>query len=299
MADLNYATRYGQDLLQQLPFALYFGAMYNFNDNRYRWLNEQTIMIPTISTSGRVDANRETDIVEGRHYNNNWTPMQVKNFRAWQTNAHPLDIVETNMVATIQNITRVFNQEQKIPEMNAYFISKVYSDWTSMGHTADTTALTEANILSVFDTMMAQMDEKRVPREGRLLYTTPDTYKMLKNAEKVQRVVQATGSPAAVQRGLASLDSVRIEPAVPSDMMQTEYDFTEGYKTVESAKQINMMLAHPMAVITPTRYTVSMLDAPSAKTQGKWKYYEESYDDVFVLPMRDEAIAMNITTGGA
>lgn len=297
MAALNYATRYTQDLLQQLPFALYFGAMYNFseNDRRYRWLDEKTIRIPTITTTGRVDANRETDIAEGRHYDNDWISLEVKNHRAWQTNAHPLDIIETNLTASIQNITRTFIQEQKIPEMNAYFASKVYSDWTSLGNTADTTALTEENVLSVFDEMMAQMDEARVPSAGRLLYVTPDTYKKLKNAEKLYRTIHATGSPAAVQRALASLDSVQIEPAVPSEFMQTEYDFTTGYKTTSTASQINMMLAHPMGVITPTRYTVAMLDPPSAKSQGKWKYYEESYDDVIVLPKRDKCIAMNIT----
>ena len=64
----------------------------------------------------------------------------------------------------IGNITKVYNEEQKFPEMNAYCISKLYADWTTDGaKTAHSEALTEENVLTVFDEMMKDMDNKRVP----------------------------------------------------------------------------------------------------------------------------------------
>ncbi|WP_236730867.1 hypothetical protein [Clostridioides difficile] len=36
-------------------------------------------------------------------------------------------------MASIGNITKVYNEEQKFPEMDAYCISKIYADWTALG----------------------------------------------------------------------------------------------------------------------------------------------------------------------
>ena len=88
------------------------------------------------------------------------------------------------------------------------------------------------------------------------------------------------------------MDEVKIE-SVPSALMKTAYDFTEGWATGAGAKQINMLLIHPSAVITPEKYAFAQLDAPSAGSNGKYVYFEESYDDVFVLKKRKNAIMFN------
>ena len=98
----------------------------------------------------------------------------------------------------------------------------------------------------------------------------------------------------AVKRGISALDELMIPPSVPADMMKTVYDFTSGWKVDTTAKQINMMMVHPSAVITPVNYEFAQLDAPSAGSEGKWDYFEESFEDVFLLPKRDNAIAFNI-----
>ena len=58
---LNYATGYQQALEQQFPYVLYFGKLFSTpNNGRYRWVDSSTIKIPTITTSGRVDGDRDT-----------------------------------------------------------------------------------------------------------------------------------------------------------------------------------------------------------------------------------------------
>ncbi|MEN7490004.1 capsid protein, partial [Clostridioides difficile] len=111
------------------------------NNGRYRWTGSKTIEIPTISTTGRVDSNRDTIAVAQRNYDNAWEPKVLTNQRKWSTLVHPADINQTNYVASIGNITKVYNEEQKFPEMDAYCISKIYADWTALGNTADTTVL--------------------------------------------------------------------------------------------------------------------------------------------------------------
>lgn len=293
MAVLNYAKEYQRELEQNFPYVLYFGALYNTpNNGRYRWLNGKTIEIPSISVTGRVDSTRDTIATASRNYNNSWTPLTLENERKWSTLVHPRDVQETNQVATIANITRVFNEEQKFPEMDAYTISKIYSDWTTAGESADTTALTAENILSVYDKMLENMAEGRVPKMGLVLYVTPATNTLIKNAQGIYRTLDV-GKQNQLSRAITSLDEVEIVE-VPSELMKTVYEFTSGWKAGGSAKQIHMCLINPLAVITPVSYEFAKLDPPSALSEGKYVYYEESHEDVFVLKNKVKAIQMAV-----
>lgn len=290
MAALNYVTQYSQALAQAYPYVLHFGALYATpNNGRYRWTGARTIEIPSIQTTGRVDSNRDTIALAQRNYDNSWEPKTLQNQRKWSTLVHPMDIDQTNDVATINNITSVFNNEQKFPEMDAYCISKIYSDWTAQSMTADTTTPTTANILNIFDTFMQQMTEDRVTPNGRILYVTPAIQTMLKQAQDISRQFSVQGGSPIIDRAINSLDSVQIE-VVPSELMKTAYNFTSGWAVGATAKQIHMMLIDPWAVITPVSYQFSRLDEPSAGSEGKYIYFEESFEDVFILNKRKTGI---------
>lgn len=301
---LNYAIEYSRALSQMFPYQLNFGALYATpNNNRYRWINAKTIEIPSISTTGRVNANRDTVAFAQRNYENAWETKTLSNQRKWSTLVHPMDIDQTNMVTTIANITQVFNEEQKFPEMDAYTISKIYYDWThtkgpeaQSNHVADTTVLTVQNVLQVFDQLMLNMDNARVPANGRILYVTHEVNQLIKNADKINRQLDVTSGPNAVDRRVNRLDQVQII-GVPSTLMKTLYNFSTGYAPATGAGQINMFLVHPVAVITPVSYTFSRLDNPSALSEGKYTYYEESFEDVFILNKKSDAIQFNITAG--
>ena len=308
---VNYATEYLRALEQAFPYVLNFGALYSTpNNNRFRWVNAKTIEIPSISTTGRVNADRDTVAFAQRNYDNKWETKTLSNERKWSTLVHPMDIDQSNMVNTIANITRVFNEEQKFPEMDAYTISHLYSLWTTsvtgdsahgayVGKTADSTVLTVANILSVFDAMMLKMDNARVPVNGRILYVTNEVKSMLKNAQidannTLGRSINVETGPNGIDRRINRLDEVQVI-GVPAELMKTAYDFTTGWTPAASAKQINMFLVHPGAVITPVSYTFSRLDAPSAMSEGKYVYYEESFEDVFILNKKADALQFNVT----
>lgn len=313
MAQLNYATQYQRALEQAYPYALYFGKLYSTpNNGRFRWINAKTIEIPSISTTGRTNADRDSIGTAQRNYNNAWETKTLVNERKWSTLVHPKDIDQTNMVTSIANITKVFNEEHKFPEMDAYTVSKIYYDWTTTiagdaahgaytGKTASTTALTVDSILAEFDAMMLAMDNARVPVTGRVLYVTNEVKSMLKNAQlsgtqAINRNLDLQSNNGNIDRNVNRLDEVEII-AVPSELMKTKYDFSDinGWAPAGDAKQINMMLILPTAVITPVSYSFSKLDAPSAITEGKYYYYEESFEDVFILNKKADAIQFNIT----
>ena len=307
MAALNYAEQYSRALANAFPYSLYFGALYATpNNGRYRIVDAKTIKIPRISTTGRVNADRDTIATASRNYDNSWETKTLTHERKWSTLVHPMDIIQTDMVTTIANITQTFNEFQKFPEMDAYTVSKIYDLWTTSvagegytGKTARTTALTVSNVLAEFDAMMLAMDNARVPVTGRILYVTNEVKSMLKNAQidannTLGRQLNVETGPNGIDRRINRLDEVQVI-GVPAELMKTAYNFTSGWAVASTADQINMMLIHPIAVITPVSYTFAQLEAPSALSEGKWVYYEESFEDVFIINNHADAIQFNIT----
>ena len=297
MAAVNYAESYERALAQSYPNVLNFGELYNTANNRiYTFLNAKTIHIPSISVTGRTNVNR--DAIDGtfnRNIDNDYEDKTMQFYREWSTSIDPADVDDTNMVLTIQNATKVFNETQKFPEKDAYLVSKVYADWTAQGGTADTTALTVDNVLTVFDKLMEDMDEALVPFSGRICYVTPAVKTLLKNASQIglQKDVTAQGN---INRIVNRLDEVKLV-TVPSVLMKTAYDFDTGFEAAEDAKQINIFLVHPSAILTPSKYSFVGVEAPAAGTKGDYIYYEKEYSDVFILNNRTAAIAFNTEAG--
>ncbi len=307
MPGINYAEQYSSELAQQYPYVLNFGALYATpNNGRYRMGEDgKTVYIPHITTTGRVNSDRDTIAMATRNYDNAWEPKTLSHHRKWSTLVHPKDIDQTNEVASIANVTRVYNEEQKFPEMDAYTISTLYTlattadekDGSKKAMEPDKTVLTAANILSVIDSLMVKMDEARVPVNGRILYVTSQVRQLLKTADGIARQLDVKGnSSSAINREISRLDELEVV-SVPSTLMKTKYDFTKGWKVAEDAKQINLFLVHPSAVITPVSYEFAQLDSPSAVTEGKYIYFEESDEDVFILNQRQDALQFNITEG--
>ena len=287
--NVNYAAEYSRALANAYPYLSYFGPIWAANNsNLYKPGIGKTMYIPSMTTSGARPANR--DQITGtfnRNWNNDFQSVTLDMDREWDTLVDPMDMDETNMVATIANITRTFNEQQKVPEMDAYLAAKLYSFVTP-----DTTALTAANILTTWDGYLEAMTNARVNRDRLTAYMTPGTYKLLKEAAGLTRFVDVGEGFRGVDRNVARLDGVNIRE-VPSDLMKSSYVFTDGWAAATGAKQINMILVDPEAVAAPVKYEVSMMSAPAAQSKGKYLYYERYYYGAFKLNNRAGGIIVN------
>lgn len=294
-ASVNYATQYAQELANAYPYLSYFGAIYGAaNSSRYRPIMGKTVAIPSMTVSGAVAANR--DQITGtfnRNWNNAWQTVTCQQDREWSTLIDPLDIVETNDVATIANVTRSFNEQQKIPEMDAFCASTLGSAAITAGN-YDTTVLSSANILAQWDTYLATMTNARVNRDRLIAYMTPATYKLLKEAAGITRFIDAGTGIRNIDRNVGRMDGVTIVE-VPGDLMRTAYTFTEGWTVADGAGQLNILFVDPEAVAAPVVYDTSMMSAPNAQSHGKYLYYERYYYGVFVLSNRTSGLYVNYT----
>lgn len=288
---INYAAQYGRALQTAYPYLSYYADLWNMGESeRFRPLNGKTVYIPIMTTSGARAANR--DQITGtfnRNFNIDWQAMTLTMDREWDTLIDPLDQVESNDVATIANVTRVFNEQQKVPEMDAYMSMKLAGFAGAFGGTS-TESLTSATILTEWDKALEYMTNQRVNRDRVRCKITPTAYKLLKQATGMTRFIEVTNGIRDVDRNIARLDGVTVEE-VPADMMKTAYTFTTGWAIdTDHAQQINFLLYDPESIAAPIVYDVAMMSPGSAQTKGKDLYYERYYYDVFQLEQRKAGV---------
>ena len=289
MPNVNYAEQYGKELANAYPYLSYFGDVMNVGEaQRFRPHTGKTVFIPSMRTTGSKAANREQITgVFNRNFSTEWQACTLEMDREWDTLLDPMDIDETNEVATIANIAKTYNELQKIPEQDAYVASKLAGFASQFGGT-DSSSLSSSSILDLWDTYLAYMTDARVNRDRIMCKMTSNAYKLLKEATGLTRFVETTNGIRDVDRNVARLDGVRIAE-VPSDLMKTAYNFDldgGGFAPADGAGQIDILLYDPMAVAVPVIYDSAMISAPTAATKGKWIYYERHYYGAFALNQR-------------
>lgn len=292
---INYAQQYARELANAYPYLSYFGDIYaSPNSTLYRPVNAQTVLIPSMTVKGARAVNRnQITGTHNRNFNTQYEPKVMSMYREWDTIVDPMDIVETNDVATISNITKTFNEFQKVPEMDAYAASRAAGFASAFGG-VDSTTLSADNILAQWDSYLQYMVNQRVNRDRVIVYMTPDVYKLLKEATGITRFIDSGTGIRSIDRNVAKLDGVTVKE-VPKDMMMSAYDFSEGWAASSGASQVNMLFVDPMAIIAPVVYDVSMITPPSAVTSGKTLYYESYYYDVFALNQRQAGFFANMS----
>ena len=287
--NVNYAADYSRAMADAYPYISYFGEIWGANNaNLYKPGMGSTMYIPSLTTSGARNTDR--DQVTGtfnRNWNNAVQAVSLEMDREWDTLVDPMDMDETDMVATIANVTKAFTEQQKVPEMDAYLASKLYSFVTP-----DTTALTASNILTKWDNYLETLANARANRDRVWAYVTPATYRLLKQASGINRYVDVMGSAGEWNRNVARLDGVNIRE-VPVELMKSAYTFTEGWEPAAGAVQINMIIVDPEAVAAPVKYEVAMMSEPTAQSKGKYLYYERYYYGAFRLNNRAGGIIVN------
>ena len=290
MPNLNYAAQYGRELANAYPYLSHYGDLWNAGEStRFRPLRGKTVYIPSMKTTGARAVNRDhIDGVFNRNFSVDWEAHDLQMDREWDTLVDPMDIDETNEVATIANVTRTFNEFQKVPEQDAYMSSKLAGFARAFG-AIDSTSLSAANIPAQWDAALAFMTDQRVNRDRVRCKVVPSIYKFLKEAAGITRFIDVTGGIRNVDRNVGKLDGVLIEE-IPSDLMKTAYDFTDGWAVASGASQIGMILYDAMSIAAPIVYDTAMMSAPTAQSKGKYLYYERYYYDVFCLMQRQSGI---------
>ncbi|OMD31362.1 capsid protein [Paenibacillus odorifer] len=257
-----------------------------------QFIGTKTIKIPRLDVGGYKDHSRSGGW-NRQAISNDFETKVLAFDRDVEFFVDAMDVDETNQILSAANTTNVFETEQAIPELDKYRYSKIHADYVALGKTPDITELTVANALQVFDKLMQNMDEAEVPEEGRIMYVTPTVHTLLKQAEDMKRVINVQANNGAIDRVVRSLDDVTLVK-VPSSRMKTAFNFTNGAVPGVGAKQINMILIHPQAVIAPIKHSAIYLWEPGSHTGGDgYLYQNRRYTDLFLINRKVEGIQIN------
>lgn len=295
MSVLNYAEQFSPILEQKYAKELTSFDLFQSNP-QVKFLDAQTIKLPSIVVSGYKDHNRATIGFNSGTISNEWEPKKLAHDRDIELAIDPMDVDETNQVVSIANVQSTLESEQTIPEKDSYVYSKLFQEaqtYATSGATISNEALTAENILAQFDDAMEKMDEASVPTEGRMLYVTPAVNKLFKQAKDLQRVIGATGN-GTVTRSIYDIDDVKIK-VVPSARLKTKYDFSNGCVAASDAKQINFILIHPTATVTRDKYSYINVFTPGhdSRTADNYLLQSRFYMDSFLIKNRAKGIYIN------
>lgn len=291
----NYAEQFSDVLVQKYEAEQKSWALFNSNPG-IGWVNAKTIKLPYITTTGYTDYARQAQGFGAGTLTNTWEAKTLAHDRGVELYIDTMDVEETGLSLAVANVTNVFEKEHAIPERDAYTFSKLFADYTTTySQTADSTALTAANILETFDGYMSEMDDASVPEEGRKLYVTPSVAKLLKEAEGLERIIRVGEPETAVNRAVHSLDDVEII-SVPAARMKTAYDFTTGFAPASDAKQINLLLVHPDSVVARMKHEYIRVFEPGSdsRTGDGYLYQNRAYWDAFLLSQRLDGVKFNV-----
>ena len=115
--DLNYATEYSKAMANAYPYWSYFSDLYGSpNSATYKPISGKAIAVQSMTVSGAQAVNRnQITGTFNRNFNTEQQVLTMSMDREWDTLVDPMDIQEDPIV-TIANITKTFNEFQKVPK---------------------------------------------------------------------------------------------------------------------------------------------------------------------------------------
>lgn len=291
MAIVEYATVFSNVLRELYAQEQTSYDLYQSNSD-IQIINGKSIKVPKLSVSGYKDHTRGGGFNAGT-YNQDYTIKTLDHDRDIEFEIDPMDVDESNQVVTIANIQKRFDSTQAIPEADAYTYSKIYTEYVRVGGTVKTDALTVANVLTDFDDNLDHMEDAGVPLDRVILYCTTAYKKLLKNADGIQRTLEANGQ-SALDRRVKSIDDIGKIVTVPSARFKSAFDFSDGWKAGVGAKQIDYILIDPECQISRGKYSYIKVFTPGtdSRTADNYMYQNRKYNGTFAIDelMKDGCI---------
>lgn len=283
MAVLNYVTTFLPRLVEMYGHLSCSDDLYHSNPG-IEVINTKDIRIPSIKVGGYKDYNRGVLGFNTGSYSNDWITKSLDHDRDIEFAVDPMDVDETAQVVSISNIQANFERTQAIPEQDCYTFSKIYTEAKRVGANINNTVLTKENILDMLDADMEAFAEAGVPLERCILYVTPTVNRTLKNAEGIQRYLEANGG-ANIDRRVHSVDDINKIKEVPSDRLKTIYNFTDGCIPDAAAKQINYILIDPECQVSRMKYSYVNVFTPGhdSRTADNYLYQNRKFNGTFAI----------------
>ena len=300
MPNLNYAQVWEPELLE----ILMQGALTSpFVTTNVRWLDAKTFHFTQMSTSGYKNHNRNGGWNKGNYVQKD-VPFTVTHDRDISFLVDKADVDETNATASIQNISRTFEQTQVVPETDSLFFSKVAQAAQKEEGYHSTTAIaayTKAKVFGMLKDILAKGKLRRYKANGSLvMYVSSAIMDALEQSTEFTRKIELTQiaeGGIGIETRVTDIDGVAVMEVVDDERFYDAFDWEpeaggfEPQKKVASgtakagAHKINVLVACGQTCKTVPKISSIYYFEPGAHTEGDgYLYQNRSLSDVFVFP---------------
>ena len=288
---LNYAETYSPELLE----ILMQGALTSpFVTDNVRWLDAKTFHFTQMSTSGYKNHKRDGGWNRGSYAQTD-IPFTVTHDRDVEFLVDKAEVDETNKTASIQNISRVFEQTQVVPETDALFFSKVAAAAKKVdGYYSETaaTAYTVDNTFSKLKKFLSAGKLRRYKANGTLImYVTSAIMDNLESSKEFTRKIEMTQiaeGGLGIETRVTDIDGIPIMEVIDDERFYDEFNWEPsngGFETKTGAHKINVLIACGQTCKTVPKISSIYFFDPGAHTLGDgYLYQNRSLSDVFVFP---------------
>ena len=300
---LNYAEQWSPELLEILMQGTLSSP---FVTSNVRWLDAKTFHFTQMSTSGYKNHNRKGGWNVGS-YEQKDVPYTLTHDRDVEFMVDKADVDETNATASIQNISRVFEQTWVVPETDALFFSKVaQAAQKTEGYHGSTaiSAYTKAKVFEMLKDILAKGKLRRYKANGSLLmYVRSEIMDALERSTEFTRKIEMTQiaeGGLGIETRVTDIDGVPIMEVIDDERFYDAFNWepenggfepqkkvTAGsdVEAVTGAHKINVLVACGQTCKTVPKINSIYYFAPGAHTKGDgYLYQNRSFSDVFVFP---------------
>ena len=302
---LNYAEQWSPELLEILMQGTLTSP---FVTSNVKWLDAKTFHFTQMSVSGYTNHARHGGWNCG-NYAQTDVAYTVEHDRDVSFLVDKADVDETNETASIQNISRVFEQTQVVPETDALFFSKVAkkAQETEGYHSSTaTSAYTKAKVFGMLKDILAKGKLRRYKANGALImYVRSEIIDALEQSTEFTRKIEMTQiaeGGMGIETRVTEIDGVPIMEVVDDERFYDAFDWdteaggfaplkkvaadsSNGVEAVTGAHKINVLVACGQTCKTVPKISSIYYFAPGAHTEGDgYLYQNRSLSDVFVFP---------------
>lgn len=295
MPNLNYAESWQPELLDILIQETITSPFITTN---VRWLDAKTFHFTQMSVTGFKNHKRGGGWNNGE-FNQKDVPFTVAHDRDVQFLVDRADVDETNATASIQNISRVFEQTQVAPETDAVFFSKVaaVAQATAKYHTETAASeYTAENVFPKLKGMLAVGKLRRYKARGSLImYVSSHIMDLLELSTTFTRKIEMTQiaeGGIGLETRVTDIDGVPVMEVIDDERFYDKFDFSDeanggdgGFEPAEGAHKINVLIACGETCKTVPKISSIYYFEPGAHTEGDgYLYQNRQLSDTFVFP---------------
>ena len=288
---LNYAESWSNELLE---IRRQNSITSPFITQNVKWLNSKTFHFTLMSTSGFKNHSRAGGWNRGTYSQTDKT-FTLTHDRDIEFLVDKADVDETNATASIQNISKVFEQTQASPETDALFFSKI----TAQAKTSElytNTALSSYTKSNVFEKLKGMLKQGRLRaykgNGSLIMYVNSTIMDLLEQSTAFTRKIEMTQiseSGIGLETRVTDIDGMTVMEVIDDDVFYDAFNFNGtngGYKPIaNTSHKLNVCIASLETCKIVPKVASIYYFAPGSHTQGDgYLYQNRELSDVFVFP---------------